>query len=492
MASMISEKKFSFRWLEYKSLIPLLGVLIVFVVSRVLYDRAGIDFQGDTYLGYWQFIDPELLYNDLWRSVFHLHSQPPLMNLFTGIVLQVFPANHEEVFHILYFMIGIMLGISIYLLGIFLRFPRWLSAIISAWFMVSPGTILYEHWLMYAYPLTAALTLAGVCLYRFVRTKKNYWGLLFFSLLGGIALTWSLFHLVWLFGAAALSFIFLGERKNVILVALLSVLLVTGWYAKNLLLVGDFTASSWAGMNVAKIATFRTSEKERKQMVKSGELSKFALVLPFRNPQVYLKLLPETPRTGIPVLDQPQTSLHSRNHHHLVYVKASHYYLRDAIRFIRANPNAYLRSIGQATYIYFHSASDFDLVTGNRARILAFDLWWNRIFYGQWESDETSIERNSDMSMKHVGWWIVTGFLVATVGGVIFFWENRERLVEPENMLILFMVYNIFFVTLVGNSMDIGENNRFRFTVDPFILILLVFFLRNIISRANSGKLEKK
>ena len=30
--------------------------------------------------------------------------------------------------------------------------------------------------------------------------------------------------------------------------------------------------------------------------------------------------------------------------------------------------------------------------------------------------------------------------------------------------------------------MDIGENNRFRFTVDPFILILFIFFLRNMIT----------
>jgi len=48
-------------------------------------------------------------------------------------------------------------------------------------------------------------------------------------------------------------------------------------------------------------------------------------------------------------------------------------------------------------------------------------------------------------------------------------------------MLVFFMAYNIFFVTLVGNLMDIGENNRFRFTVDPFLLILFIFLLRNFI-----------
>jgi hypothetical protein len=82
--------------------------------------------------------------------------------------------------------------------------------------------------------------------------------------------------------------------------------------------------------------------------------------------------------------------------------------------------------------------------------------------------------------MEHVGWWIVVGFLVVAIGSILFIWRNRKHLAEPENMLVLFMVCNIFFVTAVGDLMDIGENNRFRFTVDPFILILLVFFLRNI------------
>ncbi len=456
--------------------------MIVFVVSRVLYDQAGISFQGDTYLSYWQFIDPVLLRTDLWRSVFYLHSQPPLTNLLTGIVLQVFPIGHEQVFHILYFLTGIVLAISIYLLGNSLGFPRWLSAIISAWFMVSPGTVLYEHWLTYAYPLTAALTFSGYCLYQFILTKKYYWGLIFFTLLSGIALTWSLFHIVWLFGIIAILFIALSERKQMVLAAFLPVLLVTVWYTKNLLTVGEFTASSWAGMNISKIATFRMPEEDRMRRVKSGELSKFALLPPFRNPLVYLKLLPNTPLTGIPVLDQPETSSHGRNHHHLVYVEASKYYMQDAIHMIRARPIDYLRSVNQAVYIYFHSPSDFDLITGNRDTLGAFDQWWNRFFYGQWKSDETSIDRNSSMSVEHVGWWIVASFLIVAAGSIIFIWKNRRQIDKPENMLVLFMAYNIFFVTAVGNLMDIGENNRFRFTVDPFILILLIFFLRNMIT----------
>ena len=263
--------------------------------------------------------------------------------------------------------------------------------------------------------------------------------------------------------------------------ALLPVLLVTSWYTKNLIFFGEFTASSWAGMNLANISTFRMPENGRLEMVKTGELSKFALIPAFRNPSLYLKLLPNTPLTGIPVLDNTDTSLGGRNQHHLVYVEASKHYLQDALHVIQVRPSYYLQSVTQAVYIYFHSASDFDFISGNRNYIAAFDLAWNRLFYGQWKNDETSAERLSSMSMEHVAWWIVISFMGVSVGSIVFLWKNRNQLTEPENLLVLFMIYNIFFVSLVGNLMDIGENNRFRFTIDPFILILVVFFSKKMI-----------
>lgn len=475
-ASMILEKKHKIRLPERKSFIPLAGVLIFFIISRILYDRAGIQFQGDTYLYYWQFIDPVLLRTDLWRSVFYLHSQPPLMNLFTGIIIQAFPTNHETVFHILYFITGLMLGISIYYLGIFLRFPPWISAVISTWFIISPGTALYEHWLTYAYPLTCALTLAGICVYQFIHTKKNYWGVMFFTLLGGIALTWSLFHLVWLIGIAVLLLVIFGERKKVVFAALVPVLLVTAWYAKNYFIAGEFTASTWSGMNVSRITISRLSKIERNHMIKSGQLSEFAGIVPFTWPVSYLTLLPDTQLTGIPILDGLETSSGNPNVHHLVYIEASKYYLQDALYIIRMKPEYYFRSVAQAFYIYFHPSSDTRLIQQNNVQVTKLDGWWKRFFSGQWKSDDNR-QKNKSISGEYIGWWIVLGFFISITGSTVLLWKNRRHLSEPANFLILFMVYNILFLTLAGNFLEIGENNRFRFTIDPFMLILFIFYI---------------
>ena len=473
---MIFEKRMR---IKYKTLIPLLSALALFIISRIMYSEAGIQFQGDTYLGHWHFIDVKLLYTDLARNVYYLHSQPPLLNLFTGMVLQIFPATHDKVFNLIYYLAGLIFTTGLYFLGNSIGLRPWISAALSGLFIISPSAILYENWLSYSFMLATTMTLAGLFLYEFTRTKKTFFGFLFFLMLAVLALTWSLFHITWLYTfTLVLFFLLRRDFKKVLTAALIPVLLVTSWYTKNLILYHEFTASSWAGMNLANITTFRLSEKERRTLQRSGELSKLATIFPFRNPVAYLKLFPNTPLTGIPVLDDPEPN--QVNHHHLVYIEASNYYLRDALKVIRLHPRIYLQSIWQATYIYFHSTSDFDFLYGNRKKMEAFDLWWNRSFYGQWDTGEKMESRmTTTRSIQNVSWLVVTAFLVSLISGAYHLYKNAGKLAEAQNVLILFMVYNILFVTVVGNMMEIGENNRFRFAVDPFILILFIFFLQN-------------
>ncbi|MBM3125639.1 MAG: hypothetical protein FJZ87_11320 [Chloroflexi bacterium] len=461
--------------------IPHLVILAALLTSRILYNRAGVQFEGDPEVGAWHLIDPALYQTDFLRSIFHLHSQPPLMNFFIGFVYRSSPSFHQEVLQILYLGMGVLLAISIYRLCKDLELGGWLSSAFTICFMVSPATVFYERSLSYGYPITVLLALAGVFFFRFAGHGRN--GHFLFWSLALMALTWSLFHWVWLLLVWALTFTIHTNRRQVILAGLAPFLLVTTRYGKNLVQVGDFTSSTWAGMNLSKIVTFRTPEKERKQMIRRGELSEFALIPPFRNPLAYLEILPHTPKTGIPVLDDIYTSIGSRKFQQLVYAEASRLYLMDALHLIRAMPEAYLRSIFQAVYIFFHPASDFDPILGNRSRIWEFDQWWNRIFHGQWLGDETSIERNVSRSILHVGWWILAGFLGTVVFGVRYLWIHRMDLSSAVPALVVFMMFNILYVTLIGNTMDIGENNRFRFSIDPYLMVLPVFLAKIIVVR---------
>lgn len=481
------------QWAESKILQLLATTLfpaalfIAFVLSRAIYDRSGFVFQTDAINDYWQMIDPLLLQTDLWRSLSHLHSQPPMLNLFVGLALQFFPSTYQSVFHIAYFAAGLMLAWSVYRLGLALELPIWLSLTASVLFTVSPPVALYEHWLFYTYPVAAALALAGVALYLFHQTEKFRWGLLFFSLLAFIALSWSLFHLVWLIAIVSMLLFILPDRKKVFLAALLPLFLVTGWYFKNYILFGEFTASTWAGMNLSHPTTLRLSVEERTRMIRAGELSLFAQYPSFSSPESYLNLLPDTPLTGIPLLDETKKSNGRSNFHHLVYIETGAYYQRDALHVIRARPALYLRSIVQSFYIFFHSASDYDFLDYNRQRIRAFEATWTRLFSGQWEMNETLEERTGTLSLRHMGWLILLAFLIAIFGSIRHLWRQKNILGDGKNMLILFMGLNLLYVTVAGTLFDLGENNRFRFVVDAFILLWLLFVISDRIreKRAN-------
>ncbi len=474
------------RWTssqERQSHTGMLAVVFVFVLSRAVYDRIGFEFQSEGIYDYWQMIDPLLLRTDLWRSMLYLHSQPPMLNLFTGIVLQSFPSASQSVFHAVYFLAGLVLAWSVYRIGLALELPAWLSLTAPMLFAISPPVVLNEHWLFYTYPVAAALTLAGVALHRFVHTQKFGWGLLFFSLLAYTALSWSLFHLVWLVAITAILLFVFSNRKMVFLAALIPMTLVVGWYGKNYILYGAFTSSTWAGMNLSNATTYRLSPQETLRMIESGGLSPFAQYPSFSSPDTYLNLLPNTPATGIPLLDMTKKSTGRVNFHHRVYVEASKYYMQDALRVIRASPTLYMNSITQSLYIFFHSASDYDFLDHNRQRIPAFESGWNRLFFGQWEMNETLEERTGNRSLRHTGWLILLAFLAALFGNLRHLWRQRKILDDPKNMLILFMGFNLLYVTFAGNLFDLGENNRFRFVVDAFILLLSLFVVVNALGK---------
>jgi hypothetical protein len=76
-----------------------------------------------------------------------------------------------------------------------------------------------------------------------------------------------------------------------------------------------------------------------------------------------------------------------------------------------------------------------------------------------------------------VAWWLAIGFLVAITATPIYLWRQRTYFRDLEYGLILFMFWNILFVSAAGILLDLGENNRTRFGIDPFLLLLDAFFI---------------
>ncbi len=172
-------------------------VALAFIVSRVLYYYLGVRFDIIPLYYAWQFLDVNLLQNRLIESVFYLHSQPPLFNLFLGSVLKIFPNHLDLAFHVLYLAFGLIMAVSLVVIMNRLGLSRGLSTTLAIIFVASPTTILYENWLLYTYPIASTLCVAVLFLHKWLSERKLRYGLIFFVCLACPVLIWSLFQFVW-------------------------------------------------------------------------------------------------------------------------------------------------------------------------------------------------------------------------------------------------------------------------------------------------------
>ena len=134
---------------------PTIIVALAFVASRWLYCLLGVRFDKTILYYAEQFLDVNLLQERLIESIFYLHCQPPLFNLFLGSILKAFSEHLDTVFHLAYFGFGLLMAVSLVALMNRLGLPRLLSTILTVIFVASPVTVLYENWLFYVYPVAS-------------------------------------------------------------------------------------------------------------------------------------------------------------------------------------------------------------------------------------------------------------------------------------------------------------------------------------------------
>ena len=461
------------------SISPPLFVATSFLVSRLLYIRAGLRFDNTPLRYFVQLIDPQLLKNNLLESLWYLHSQPPLFNLVTGLLYQRF-SPQSKVFQLLFFIMGLAFGLALYWLGLRLGLKPWVSALLAVWFTVSPATVLYENLYFYTYPVAFVLVLSALALSKFLETNNFWWGFGFFSLIASLCLTWALFHLFWMVAVIALVGVFYRDWRRLLLISSIPVIVVAGWYAKNSFLFGSFSASSWVGMNLSDVTFLSplTPQAVRDELMERKEISPYPIVEAFRAIENYQGLLPVPGPHGIPILDQPLTSTESVNFNHVFYIGLSERMLKDALNFIRAHPRLYLASVRQGFSIFFHSSSDYLLLKDKPTPQL--ESLWDRIFYGQLSSYGEDPRNRWENHPMYVGWWLVIAYLAAVIYGLkLSFARDRSR--PALTGVAAFMTFTIIFFALMANFLDLGENNRFRFALDPFVLLLFGLLIQTVI-----------
>ncbi len=463
---------------------------MIFAVSRLGYYLLGVRFDARPVLHYYQFADPELLKHRLFESLFYLHVQPPGWNLYTGAVLKFFPTSYPEVFHLIYLLLGLGICWSVYHLMRILGVSRWLAFALSAWFIVSPGVVLFENYMLYEVLVSFLLLAAAVALVHFARDAGSLWAMLFFAALFGLVFVRNFFHLAYFIAImAALAYLFPARRRTVFLCAALPLLAILGLYAKNWVLFGSFSGSTWMGMNMDVITAHQLSGAEAREFVRRGVISPASL-LDLGSPiALYGPYIQMPARTGIPVLDDCVTSTGATNFNCTAFFQVQRIYTRDGLALLRNYPVVYLRSLEAAWFSYFLPSGDFPFFDLNRPKLHALDRFWNIVFFGQFkEANDRKELRQLAARGEGPSLVLYTGVFLMIGLPALWLWSiyylvtgvRAKTLDPPAAILIGFLLLNITYVTAIANFLSSFENNRYRFPLDAFYAILLGLALERL------------
>jgi len=168
----------------------------IFIVTRlILYFYLGIhNVQNISYT--WQVLDLQLLKNDLLESLLLLHSQPPLWNLFIGLLLKTFDGDQPifyyffYVYHLTLTLIIIYLTNNIILKNNFNKLKVYLFIFI----IFNPAIIYFESLNYYAHTIFFLSFLFFYNFYLYVISLKDKYIIICYIIILLKTLIWSAYH----------------------------------------------------------------------------------------------------------------------------------------------------------------------------------------------------------------------------------------------------------------------------------------------------------
>ena len=150
----------------------------------------------------------------------------------------------------------------------------WLAASLTAFFVASPGVVLFENMLVYEYPLMALFCAIALVFHRLMERPSLAIAFTFFASLSALVYLRALFQLAWFVVLAAfVIWLLKGRRKMVLAAAAIPFVLALALYVKNYLVFSTFSSSTWMGFNIATITIGSLSDQEKARFIDSGLIS---------------------------------------------------------------------------------------------------------------------------------------------------------------------------------------------------------------------------
>lgn len=454
---------------------PLFLLTGIFVISRMFYFFQGVRFNADPLRLFWQYLDPALLREHLLESLLYLHSQPPLFNLFLGIWLKLFGNQAYYGFWCTYLLLSLTGYLIMYRLLRLFALPTALSIGLATFYMVSPTVISYENWLFYTWPEAVLLLLSAIALQKYLNHPTFGYASVFFIIVAALGLIRSLFHLVWVVAVmTGLLLVRPALWKRTLSGAVLPCLLLLAVYTKNYVIFSSFSNSTWIWLNLAKMTVEALPETERTALLASRKLSPASYRDAFDSPEEYVEVISAPPAFGIEALDQTHKSTGAVNLNHRIYLTVSQLRKQDDLYVIKMHPELYGKSILDALLIFTEPATYF--VDRTVLKINNLEKVYNLLLYGQdsWLTSNTPINQVAvnKVYLEDVGFLVVLSLLIVIGSGIFLIGRClKSKTVSTIEIVLLYMWLAVTYVTVIGNAFEVGENGRFRVSIEPLLLI---------------------
>jgi hypothetical protein len=474
-------------------------ITAVFVVSRCVYFVFGVRFNATSIWTSYQLLPNDLLQHRLLQSLYYLHTQPPGFNLLVGLGLKL-DSGHLWLLNVVYLAIGLSIAFGVdIMLRLFCVRPR-VALAITTLFVISPSTVLFENYLFYDYPLLLCLVESVVAAGLFLNRPSSRSLICCAAFLVSASLLRAIFHPVAV--VAIVAVLVLLARRPVLskrtwsavgVVLLIPVLLL----AKNAVLFGQPTFSSWVGWNVGRLTTYSIPLTERQHLVAQGRLSKVALVAPFSELRSYESIpgLACQPRPGDPLAltrvtkaagDDPSgpgaTTPNLNNRCFLkIYAKAFH----DAIAALVASPQTFVKSEARGYLIYgVAPASDYDQLGVQNLDHVRLARTAEDIVLLTW-----LLPISRKVPPKHLSPIIALGYSLAVLGFFVAVRRaSRHRAAcALVDRLALWTGALLVYGIAVSYGFDFRENMRFRYPFDPLAIALACYALRALVTKDTRG-----
>ena len=353
-------------------------LLVLFIISRILLiNLADVRFEYDWVFQMWHFIDIELLKNKLLESVYYFHYQPPIFNLFLGIIHKQSLISPKVILQLFFYSLTFFMGVIMFCMSKRAGSKDIISYFLVTLFFLFPETIIYENWPIYTWTSSFLLVFGFYCLDNYVKGKEDRQLHLFFLSQLVLILTRSAFHPVfYITWFLYLLFTLKQNRLKVLKTFMIYFSVFVLISLKNLYEFGFFGVGSGLGFSLYKIAP-KVSQEQLNQ--KKMNVDPIFNIVPVRSVSTYgLRDKKIPPRfQKIEILNKEFKSTlgqfteeFSVNLGHYHYLELAKRYQSSAIQIIKGYPGEYLKRVFRGTIMFFKPTWDHGFGVTHNAQAL--------------------------------------------------------------------------------------------------------------------------